>query len=108
MSYVIYEVESTRFLRILRNGYWQDASYKTEGAAKAALKRHLSKQAQNEGKVGATMPVEFAISERGVFHATIEKTRKVRNLLNPQGGEIEIPMNTPRECDPSSELYHSM
>lgn len=108
MSYVIYEVESTRFLRILRNGYWQDADYKTQGAAKAGLNRHLAKLAKNEGKLGATVPVEYAISERSVFHKTIEKTRQTRNILNPKGGVIEIPVNTPDCCDPGTETYHSM
>ena len=103
MSYVIYEKVTTRFLRILRNGYWQDAVYETEGAAKAALTR-LGKGTA-KAKIDAT---QFAISERGVFHATIEKKRKTRNILNPAAGEFEVPVNTPACCDPSSELYHSM
>lgn len=32
--------------------------------------------------------------------------KKVRNLMS--GVEIEIPYDTPRACDPSSELYWSM
>jgi hypothetical protein len=32
--------------------------------------------------------------------------KKVRNLMS--GVEIEIPHDTPRSCDPSSELYWSM
>lgn len=32
--------------------------------------------------------------------------KKVRNLMS--GEEIEIPHDTPRSCDPSSELYWSM
>jgi len=32
--------------------------------------------------------------------------KRVRNLMS--GVEIEIPYNTPRSCDPSSELYWSM
>jgi hypothetical protein len=33
-------------------------------------------------------------------------TRTVRNLMS--GKDIEIPHDTPRSCDPSSELYWSM
>ena len=32
--------------------------------------------------------------------------KRVRNLMS--GVEIEIPHDTPRSCDPSSELYWSM
>ena len=32
--------------------------------------------------------------------------KRVRNLMS--GQEIEIPHDTPRACDPSSELYWSM
>lgn len=32
--------------------------------------------------------------------------KKVRNLMS--GVEIEIPHDTPRSCDPSSELYWTM
>lgn len=33
-------------------------------------------------------------------------TKKVKNLMT--GQEIEIPSNTPRCCDPASELYWTM
>lgn len=32
--------------------------------------------------------------------------KTVRNLMS--GKEIEIPVDTPRSCDPSTELYWSM
>jgi hypothetical protein len=32
--------------------------------------------------------------------------KTVRNLMS--GKEIQIPVNTPRSCDPSTELYWSM
>lgn len=110
MTHVIYEIESTRFVRIIRNGYWQDAEYKTKGAATAALNKmitdpHHSAWKQTDMEFGL---VTLAIAEKNEFHSKIEKTKKVRNLLNPKGGEIEIPVNTPLCCDPSSETYHSM
>lgn len=39
-------------------------------------------------------------------NATRGSTKKVRNLVT--GEEIEIDSDTPRSCDPSSELYWSM
>lgn len=49
--------------------------------------------------------------KRELFLASLEKqarpkTRKVRNLMS--GKEMEIDYDTPRCCDPSSELYWSM
>jgi hypothetical protein len=35
-------------------------------------------------------------------------TRTTRNILNPEAGEFEIPINTPYFCDPGSETYHCM
>lgn len=108
MSYVIYEKESTLFVRILRNGYWQDASYKTEGAAKAAFNRMKRDGCSYNGKPFKPTDATHAIAERGLFHATIEKKRMTRNILNPDAGEFEIPVNTPAYMDPGCESYHSM
>lgn len=51
---------------------------------------------------------EWAIAEAADFHNNIEKTRTTRNILNPEAGEFEIPVNTPNSCDPGSETYHCM
>jgi hypothetical protein len=98
MSYVIYEISTTKFVRILRNGYWQDADYKTKGAATAAANRMTV-----EGKINSTT---HAIAERSHFHAKIEKTETKRNLIS--GKEFTQPVNTPSSCDPSTETYWSM
>lgn len=107
MSYVIYEIESTRFVRVMRDGYWQDAEYATKGAATAAFNRLVAK-ADAKDRSGWTFKQAHAIAERGYFHKHIEKMRKTRNILNPQAGEFEVPVNTPLCCDPGSETYHSM
>lgn len=98
MSYVIYDIKTTRFVRVLRDGYWQDASYATMGAANAAFTRLA--------KAGKVVAGAHAIAEAGHFHACIEKTETKRNLLS--GKEFTQPVNTPLCCDPSSETYHSM
>jgi hypothetical protein len=51
---------------------------------------------------------DYAIAEYTDFKENIEKTRTTRNILNPNGKEFEIPVNTPNSCDPGSETYHCM
>jgi hypothetical protein len=105
MSYVIYEIESTRFARIMRNGYWQDAEYKTLGAARAGFDR-IAKV--HDSKPGNAVPFKqlHAIAEKAHFHAKIEKQETKHNLMS--GKPFTQPVNTPLCCDPSSETYWSM
>lgn len=98
MSYVIYHKETTKFLRIIRNGYWQDAKYADLTAAKAGLTRAVKKY-----KID---PTEYDITDAVTFHRDIEKQETKRNLLS--GTEFTQPVNTPLCCDPSSETYWSM
>ena len=98
MMYVIYHKDTTRFLRILKNRHWEDAKFKSEGAAKACLTR-MSKDA-------AFNPADYLIADSDTFYKTIEKTEVVHNLLS--GKPVTQPVNTPLCCDPSSETYHSM
>lgn len=98
MSFVIYHKETTKFLRIIRNGYWQDATYADLSAAKAGLTRAVKKYKIN--------PEDYAIVDAVTFHKSIEKQETKRNLLS--GKEFTQPVNTPLCCDPSSETYWSM
>jgi hypothetical protein len=51
--------------------------------------------------------LHVALYPREQFRIEAVPTMKtVRNLMS--GEEIEIPHDTPRSCDPSSELYWSM
>jgi hypothetical protein len=93
MRYVIYNKETTILARLKRT------NFKTERAAKAALTRGL-----NDGKIANRD--EWAIAESSDFFCNIEKKKVVQSLIS--GKEIEIAVNTPRSCDPSSELYWSM
>ena len=45
-------------------------------------------------------------TSKGFRIETVPTMKRVTNLMS--GGEIEIPHDTPRSCDPSSELYWSM
>jgi hypothetical protein len=93
--YVIYHKDTSQFLRVKRAGYWQDATFATAGAAKACMTRLA--------KAGKAVPPEYLI---GPIGSVPEKTRIVKNLMSGKG--VAIPVNTPRCCDPSSELYWSM
>lgn len=96
--YVIYHEETTILPRLLKGEYgW--TTYKSERSAKAALTR-----AVNDGKISNRD--EYAIAEYKDFRKNIEKKKTVKSLMS--GEEIEIAVNTPRCCDPSSELYWSM
>ena len=95
--FVLFNVDSTKIVRIMRNGYWQDAKFATEGAAKAAATR-LS-------KAGKLVLNDHAIMEVAEF-AKIEKTEVVRNLMT--GKEVVQSVNTPLCCDVSSKTYWSM
>jgi hypothetical protein len=95
--FVLFHVESTKIVRILRSGYWQDAKFATEGAAKACATR-LSKA----GKLELN---NHAVMEECEF-ARIEKKETVINLMS--GKPVVQSVNTPLCCDVSSETYWSM
>ena len=98
MSFVIYHAKTTVILSIYRNGFWQDATYKTEGAARAAFTRLV--------KTGKILYTEYNIDELINFYKNIEKTEIKYNLIT--GLPFVQSVNTPLCCDPSSETYHSM
>lgn len=50
--------------------------------------------------------VEAVWPTKGFRVEVVPTMKTVRNLMS--GKEIEIPHDTPRSCDPSSELYWSM
>jgi hypothetical protein len=49
---------------------------------------------------------DWSVAHSDNFHKNIEKSRTVRNLMT--GDPVTISANTPRSCDPSSELYWVM
>ena len=97
MSYVIFETETTRLFRVFRQGYWQNASYADQGAAKAAMTRLT--------KAGKIDPSKHTIMEHSEFKK-IEKTETVISLMS--GQPVVQSVNTPLCCDPSSETYWCM
>jgi len=95
MSYVVYDVESTRIATPKPYG---KECYPTEGAAKAARTRML------KGKRWAGK--ELAVAEITVYKTLIEKMVKRVNLMS--GKEYYESVNTPNYCSPASEAYWSM
>ena len=92
MSYVI--VSKGTGL-IVTDGPNKTRAYKTFGAAKATCTRLCRKAGWSENQLN--------IVTRETYRAP---TKKVTNLMS--GIEIEIDADTPRCCDPSSELYWTM
>ena len=95
MSYVVYHVETTYLLK----GNKGKETFATLTAAKSALTRATKTDP-------TVVPTDYAISETIFFHEKIEKWVTKKNLMS--GKPFKQPVNTPRCCDPSSELYWSM
>ena len=95
--FVLFNCETTKIVRIVRNGYWQDAKFATEAAAKAAATR-LS-------KAGKLVLEDHSVMDMKEF-VLIEKTETVVNLMS--GKPVVQSVNTPLCCDVSSETYWSM
>lgn len=95
--FAAFHKESTRYLRVFRKGYWQNAIYETQGACTAAINREAAK-----GKIAdedyAVLPVEE--------FKKIEKTETKINLMS--GKPFTQSVNTPMGCDPSTETYWCM
>ena len=109
MSYVIYEKSSTFIMgKTGSDGVTRPdhrKSYRTLGAAKAALTRICKAE-----KLLPTDPnyalFRYGIAASAFFHQNIEKSRKVTNMMS--GKEFVEPVNTPNYMSPASETYWSM
>lgn len=96
--YVLFNVDTTRYVRILRNGYMQDAKFELESAAKACATRLEAK--------GELVLEDTCCLEESDFLANFEKTVMVKSLMT--GEQVEQSVNTPLSCDVSRETYWSM
>jgi hypothetical protein len=92
MSYVVYNVQSTKIVGSRNTKHWKSA-----GAARAHLTR-MGKQGYNV--------TEYAVAETNFYYANLEKTVTRVSLMS--GQEYQESVNTPRSCSPASELYWSM
>ena len=81
---------------------------KTHSAAKAWVTRKQKEFLKQNGLyVSNDGPLfDWGLADAAYFHDFIEKRVKKTNLIS--GAEFTQPVNTPRSCDPSTELYWSM
>ena len=96
MSYILFDTKTTKIVRIVRNGYWQDARFATLAAAKAGATRLL--------KAGKLVFGTYSILDASEF-AAIEQIETVINMMS--GKPVVQSVNTPNFLDPSSETYWS-
>jgi hypothetical protein len=92
MSYVVYNLQSTRIVGSRSTKYWKSV---------AAARAHLTRM----GKMGYNV-TEYAVAETNSYYASIEKTVTKVNLMT--GQEYQERMGTPLSCSPASETYWSM
>ena len=93
MSYVIFHKETTIIFKTCA----------TERAAKTALTK-----AANSGKIANRD--QYSIEESIYFANFIEK-KVTKTYLHPYSGlptTVTMTVNTPRSCDPTSDLYWQM
>jgi hypothetical protein len=87
-------------------------AYATIAAAKSRItKAHKAYARKNPYVPGSNAHEDdplfkWAIAESQYYHMLIEQRVTKRNLMT--GQEFTQSVNTPRSCDPSSELYWSM
>lgn len=86
MSYVVYHIFTTQLVKVFDK--------------KSSAKRSTTCANRNAGYYS------YAYCPQDYYYSDIVKTKKVKSLMT--GKEIEIPSNTPRCCDPSTETYWSM
>ena len=97
MAFRAYNIKTTRYLAYHPGVRTNVELFATAASAKAAITR--------EHRRGAIQASNFAVASCADFQK-IEKTETVQNLMS--GKDVVQSVNTPRACDPSSELYWSM
>ena len=72
----------------------------------AGAKRSVTCALKRVSKYKRPIAIRYAYMSAEDWKNRPVKMKKVRSLMS--GAEVEIPEDTPRCCDPSSELYWSM
>jgi len=97
--------------------HWVDCpTYKTEGGAHASARAYIKRRLGHHFESGVSdsgwlqgarhAADKWEVVSLDEYNAKFRKTKIVRSLMT--GKEVEIDVNTPRSCDPSTELYWSM
>lgn len=96
MSFVVYD---TNTLLIVK-------SYNTEAGAKIGMAAKVKRDIKRACRISRFEVGSYAVCSQEFYDKNVRTTKKVKNLMT--GTEIEIDINTPRCCDPSTELYWTM
>ena len=101
MAYVVYHYKTTRVLHLNRS---TPDSFKSKGAARAALTR-----AARSGNMTEEMGNEhdYRIAELQEFRERIELKEIRHGVVGSEGKEFTVPVNTPWTSGPWSETYWS-
>jgi len=99
MSYVIYHIESTRFLQAYAKKGKTRTLYGTERAAKSALTRAIKENPE-------LLKSDFSIADNVDFNNGIEKFEIRKGIIHSEGKEFNVRVNTPWQSGPWSETYH--
>lgn len=91
-TYIVYHIASTQLIK----------EFNSESSAKRSC-TCMNRNALRDKNVTAA---PYAYTTYDDYTQNVVYKRKVRSLMT--GKEVEIDSNTPRCCDPSSELYWSM
>ncbi len=74
--------------------------------ASETIKSYYVAQANRLKDQAVDIAADWSVVTLDHYNANVRKTKKVVNLMS--GKEIEIDINTPASCDPSTETYWSM
>lgn len=106
MSYVIYD---TRTTKIVIHPVTRTEMYPSMRAAKSARTKMINSGHLTDNTVaglGGLISSWFNVAELGFYRSNVEQMKTVKNLMTDE--RIEISVNTPACCDPSTERYWSM
>lgn len=103
MPYTVYHKDTTRYLKNHPGVKTNNTRFETRSAAKAALTREIKNTKDSKKPI---LREDFLIVDEWYFTEVIEKTETVINLMS--GKPVQQPVNTPRCCNPGTELYWSM
>jgi len=101
-AFVIYDTETKRIVGEYKN---RTGAVNSLTASKKREERNNAKRTGPYDKP-TTRTKNWAVMSKDEYDQTVRCTKKVRNLMS--GVEIEIDINTPAACDPSTETYWSM
>jgi hypothetical protein len=110
MSYVIYNLKTLKPLPNCRQA--QRSYYDTMAAAKGTITRVATASETGKMRIDALKNFkaeDWAVADLETYVKTIRPEPKMVTVINLMSGlPIQIAEDTPRCCDPSTELYWSM